>query len=991
MDRPAPGQAAALLAERNVSKKRAWLQTLTRDQLLDLGQELQALHLADSEGAQRPRLRIHIGFVEAFLSGGRLDEIWSMWLQRARDKRLTVGSDVFFKTMRILVGRLGEAFDRIQDPVMSSFAKALHALHECDALNTADEQAEAVPRFVLAFTAALPGDASAKRANAIVSQVQTTALYADVETFGDDVMQCVISAAESAAGHLASCGWPEGGGLLLASIAKDTDAQGAPAIAMFGRFLELSSSLSHRPGFAMLQAALGRQMPPSVGQLKLSMDAMKTLTDAIRANPDAPPEWRHHFTQIARMAWMSAGAKSGIVPEGVLEMAVRELESLVRLKTHPLHKMWRAELMATRALQGMMKVTGAASALQPLFSAMSVAAQKPGTNLTKRLADLTEDDFRRGEADADRISAVAGSRNLPVTEIARQLSGLVKKDSALGKLFDPEQKGFDADAFVKNPDAEIRRSSESIYSACQSAETLIGLERLTEAKALLHRLRDVRRECFDQAVSFDDARAILFASAKLPSLLAWVHWRENNVRLAVETLANEGGVMFASMPAAGAPAATDTPKDALRRHAQNLQAHISRLRFLLANAGAASAGPLRFKLDDAVTEWKELMEASPDARAWMTYAQVAALRPAGGAIVTLATTRHGALAFMVLPDGSPDVVHLPELTRQRQEEILQSHITDEAAFSKSLDTDDPFALAAFNDVLMATCLALSEIVAPIEARLTERGIAGTEPISFVGMGLMEHLPLHAACRMIGGRPRFLIQDRVIRQAPSFAHLAHMKRRAARIGSGLCDVAAFIAPQKEPAKKVDLESAIEVELPGLQKLPGLQVEPYLMSQATKAALMTHLANLAGEGTPVAFHAAMHAYYHWALPELSALRLVDPTGSADPATVLELLQLGELDALSHACLSSCHTGKSDLNTTAGEGIGLVELFLYLGSPSVLSSHYPIIDQTTAETVPAIYQARLAGADLGEALRNVILQRFDDNDFLLVHWAAFKPTCS
>ncbi len=111
-----------------------------------------------------------------------------------------------------------------------------------------------------------------------------------------------------------------------------------------------------------------------------------------------------------------------------------------------------------------------------------------------------------------------------------------------------------------------------------------------------------------------------------------------------------------------------------------------------------------------------------------------------------------------------------------------------------------------------------------------------------------------------------------------------------------------------------------------------------------------------------HLATHGLLSTVVPLESSVAI--GTGTVPVSDVMSL----DLQA-TLVVLSACQTGLGNLYK-GDEVVGLTRAFIYAGSPSVLSSLWPVSDQATALLMTSFYDRLLAGDDKAESLRQAQL---------------------
>jgi tetratricopeptide (TPR) repeat protein len=126
-------------------------------------------------------------------------------------------------------------------------------------------------------------------------------------------------------------------------------------------------------------------------------------------------------------------------------------------------------------------------------------------------------------------------------------------------------------------------------------------------------------------------------------------------------------------------------------------------------------------------------------------------------ILSLRVTEEGSYAFLVYPDGSREVVVIPDFTLERLWELAV------AGWAQDYYTDREGWLQQMEARLSAL---YRELLSPVHQRLRAKLGAGVHPLLIVPNRALALLPLHACWWDEDGRRRYLMDEFVIRYAPS---------------------------------------------------------------------------------------------------------------------------------------------------------------------------------------------------------------------------------
>ena len=281
-------------------------------------------------------------------------------------------------------------------------------------------------------------------------------------------------------------------------------------------------------------------------------------------------------------------------------------------------------------------------------------------------------------------------------------------------------------------------------------------------------------------------------------------------------------------------------------------------------------------------------------------------------------------------------------------------------------------------------------------------------------GILHYLPFEALISGVENNlPHYFIESFVISYAPSASVYEFIKeKRHTKETAKRNDLIAFADPVYERTEKenmaVSLLEGDRETLRGMYKQGGFSFERLRYSADEVNRIASHFPEdevslflrenakeekiksgiLAKYKT---IHFATHAIIDEKLPGRSSIVLTlddDPTedGFLRVNEILNLKLEAEL-----VTLSACQTGHGKL--VRGEGIiGLTRAFLYAGASSLLVSHWPVSDYSTAQFMDKFYGYLQQGKSKSEALRKAKL------DFIRseipknrhpYYWAAFVLT--
>jgi CHAT domain-containing protein len=123
----------------------------------------------------------------------------------------------------------------------------------------------------------------------------------------------------------------------------------------------------------------------------------------------------------------------------------------------------------------------------------------------------------------------------------------------------------------------------------------------------------------------------------------------------------------------------------------------------------------------------------------------------------------------------------------------------------------------------------------------------------------------------------------------------------------------------------------------------QIKPLLNEQVTRQAIMK---NVSGKKF---LHLACHGSFNWENVMESALFLTND----EPLTLNDILSPQfDLEAMRLVTLSACETGITELNQLPDEFIGLPAGFMQAGTPGIISTLWPVDDNSTALLMLCFY---------------------------------------
>jgi CHAT domain-containing protein len=252
------------------------------------------------------------------------------------------------------------------------------------------------------------------------------------------------------------------------------------------------------------------------------------------------------------------------------------------------------------------------------------------------------------------------------------------------------------------------------------------------------------------------------------------------------------------------------------------------------------------------------------------------------------------------------------------------------------------------------------LIAPLSTALPARPGAR---ITVVPHGPLLHLPFAG---LLDTRGRYLIERYALHYAPSLAVLRAATRRTTSHGTARAIVFGDPAPLPR--------------LPGVQLPPPL---PYARAEARRVArhfrqgALLSVGGAATEGTLRAqvsaygwLHVATHARVAEETTAQSYLLLARGAGGAQDDGVLTADEVSALPLEgATVVLSACGTA---LGRVTGEGtLGFTRSFLAAGARAIVATTWEMPDAAGLRVMDAFYAARVAGAEVSEALRTAQLK--------------------
>jgi CHAT domain-containing protein/tetratricopeptide (TPR) repeat protein len=336
-------------------------------------------------------------------------------------------------------------------------------------------------------------------------------------------------------------------------------------------------------------------------------------------------------------------------------------------------------------------------------------------------------------------------------------------------------------------------------------------------------------------------------------------------------------------------------------------------------------------------------------------------------ILSLRVTAEGSYAFLVYPDGSREVVVIPDFTLERLWELavagwVQDYYTDREGWLQQMEA----RLSAL----------YRELLSPVHQRLRATLGAGVHPLLIVPNRALALLPLHACWWDEDGRRRYLLDEFVIRYAPSLTlfQILWARERERRRRELLLAVA-------NPTG--DLPFA-EYECEQIEACwGGARAQVLWREQGTREAVLQNAASAH------LLHFACHGVYDLANPLESPLLLAN----GETLTLGEMLELLNLPHAQLVVLSACETALVNPAELADEHFGLALGSLYAGAPTAWGTLWAVADVATGLLMGKAYELLQAGVGKAAALREAQLWLRDltaaEVRAILAAQAAGQPT--
>jgi CHAT domain-containing protein/Tfp pilus assembly protein PilF len=311
-------------------------------------------------------------------------------------------------------------------------------------------------------------------------------------------------------------------------------------------------------------------------------------------------------------------------------------------------------------------------------------------------------------------------------------------------------------------------------------------------------------------------------------------------------------------------------------------------------------------------------------------------------ILSLRVTEEDSYAFLVYPDGSSEAVAIPDFTLERLVELAV------AGWAQDYYTDREGWLQQMEARLSAL---YRELLQPVHQRLRAKLGAGVHPLLIVPNRALALLPLHACWWDEDGRRRYLMDEFVIRYAPSLTLFQILWARERGRRELLLAVA-------NPTG--DLPFA-EYECEQIEACwGGARAQVLWREQGTRHAVLENAASAH------LLHFACHGVYDLMNPLESHLKLTN----GETLTLGAMLEQLNLPHAQLVVLSACETALVNPAELADEHFGLALGPLYAGAPTAWGTLWAVGDVATGLLMGKAYDLLQAGKSKAAALREAQL---------------------
>jgi len=232
---------------------------------------------------------------------------------------------------------------------------------------------------------------------------------------------------------------------------------------------------------------------------------------------------------------------------------------------------------------------------------------------------------------------------------------------------------------------------------------------------------------------------------------------------------------------------------------------------------------------------------------------------------------------------------------------------------------------------------------------------------WVGSGLLNILPIHAAGYHEPGSSRNAIDCVISSYTPSIKALAYARERNVRAANVNSQKAMLVGMPETPGQ--DKLPFVAMEINELNNLLSPRIQTIVIQNATRENVLLMLRE------HQIVHFSCHGYSSPVNPSDSRLLLND--WQISPLTVSDLATLN-IELAQLAFLSACHSASSRDFSLLSESINLSSAIQLAGYPSVVGTLWQVTDKHSAEIAKNVYAYILVGNRLNTELSAESLHR-------------------
>ncbi len=238
-------------------------------------------------------------------------------------------------------------------------------------------------------------------------------------------------------------------------------------------------------------------------------------------------------------------------------------------------------------------------------------------------------------------------------------------------------------------------------------------------------------------------------------------------------------------------------------------------------------------------------------------------------------------------------------------------------------------------------VAVNPVLDHLECSQSGSSNSGWRRVWWVGSGLLNVLPIHAAGYHQSGSTRNAI-DRVISSyTPTLKALGYARERKVRAASVTSQKAMLVGMSKTPHQR-DLRF-VEQEINTVNDMLLQHVQTTVIEKPTRDKVLSCLNDYQ------IVHFSCHGYSSAGNPSESKLLLTD--WEMSPLTVSDFTSLN-LQAPQLAYLSACHSASSRDLSLLGESINLSSAIQLAGYPTVIGTLWQVTDKHSTEIAKDVY---------------------------------------